>query len=63
MKEETMKLELLDAYNVRARLSPSIILLAPIAITLFLCFEEIRTLASSSVIIFVFSIIFVKYLF
>ena len=48
-----MKLELLDAYNVRARLSPSIILLAPIAITLFLCFEEIRTLASSSVIIFV----------
>lgn len=48
-----MKLELLDAYNIRARLSASIILLAPIAITLFLCFEELRSLASCSVILFV----------
>jgi hypothetical protein len=46
-----MKLELLDAYDVRARLSASIILLAPIAITVFLCFDEINTFASSSVFI------------
>ncbi len=48
-----MKLELLDAYNIRARLSASIILLAPVAITLFLCFEELSSLASSSVILLV----------
>ena len=46
-----MKLELLDAYNIRARLSASIILLAPIAVTLFLCFDEINTFASSAVFI------------
>jgi len=46
-----MKLELLDTYNIRARLSASIILLAPIAITIFLCFDEINTFASSSVFI------------
>ena len=44
-----MKLELLDAYNIRARLSASIILLAPIAVTTFLCFDEINTFASSAV--------------
>ena len=49
-----MKLELLDAYSIRARLSASIILLAPIVVTIFFCFEEIITLASSSVIIGVF---------
>jgi len=48
-----MKLELLDAYSIRARLSASIILLAPFAITLFLCFEEVASFASSSVIIFI----------
>lgn len=48
-----MKLELLDAYNVRARLSASIILLAPIAVTLFFLFEEVRSFATSSVILFV----------
>ena len=46
-----MKLELLDAYSIRARLSASIILLAPVAVTIFFCFEEIITLASSSVLI------------
>ena len=46
-----MKLELLDVYNIRARLSASIILLAPIAITVFLCFDEINTFASSAVFI------------
>ena len=46
-----MKLELLDAYNIRARLSASIILLAPIAVTTFLCFDEINTFASSAVFI------------
>lgn len=48
-----MKLELLDAYNIRARLSASIILLAPIAVTLFFLFEEVRAFATSSVILFV----------
>lgn len=48
-----MKLELLDPYNIRVRLSVSVILFSPIAITTFLCFEEINTLASSSVFIFV----------
>lgn len=46
-----MKLELLDAYNIRARLSASIILLAPIAITVFVCFDEIHNIATSAVII------------
>lgn len=46
-----MKLELLDAYSIRARLSASIILLAPIVVTIFFCFEEIITLASSSILI------------
>lgn len=48
-----MKLELLDAYNIRARLSASVILLAPIAITVFLCFNEVATIASSSAFVFV----------
>lgn len=48
-----MKLELLDAYNIRARLSASVILLAPIAITVFLCFSEVATIASSSAFVFV----------
>ena len=46
-----MKLELLDTYHIRARLSPSIIILAPLAITIFLCFQEVATFASSSVLI------------
>lgn len=46
-----MKLELLDAYNIRARLSASIILLAPIAITVFACFDEIHNIATSAVFI------------
>lgn len=46
-----MKLELLDTYNIRARLSASIILLAPIALTLFLCFDEVTSFATSTVFI------------
>lgn len=46
-----MKLELLDTYHIRVRLSASIIVLAPLAITIFLCFPEIATLASSTVLI------------
>ena len=46
-----MKLELLDTYHIRVRLSASIIVLAPLAITIFLCFQEIATLASSTVLI------------
>lgn len=46
-----MKLELLDTYHIRVRLSASIIVLAPLAITIFLCFPEITTLASSTVLI------------
>lgn len=48
-----MKLELLDDYNVRARLSASILLLAPIAVTFFFLFEEVRSFATSSIILFV----------
>ena len=48
-----MKLELLDTYNIRARLSASILLLTPIAVTLFFLFEEVRTFATSSVILFI----------
>lgn len=47
-----MKIELLDVYYIRARLSASIILLSPIAITAFLCFEEINAFISSSVFVF-----------
>ncbi len=46
-----MKLELLDTYNIRARLSASIILLAPIALTSFLCFDEVTSFATSTVFI------------
>lgn len=46
-----MKLELLDTYHIRVRLSASIIVLAPLAITIFLCFQEIATFASSTVLI------------
>lgn len=48
-----MKLELLDAYNVRARLSASIILFAPIAITVFSCFEAVQSFSTSSALIVV----------
>lgn len=46
-----MKPDLLDAYNIRVRLSASIILLAPIAVTVFMCFNEVTTLVSSSIIV------------
>ena len=46
-----MKLDILDSYNIRARLSPSIILLGPIALSLFFCFEGIYSAASSAVFI------------
>ena len=46
-----MKLDILDAYNIRARLSPSIILLGPIGLTLFLCFEDVYNFASSAIIV------------
>ena len=48
-----MKLELLDAYNVRARMSASILLLAPIPITFFFLFEEVHTFGTSSIILLV----------
>ena len=44
-----MKLDILDPYNIRARLSPSIILLGPIALTLFICFESLYNTTSSAV--------------
>jgi hypothetical protein len=46
-----MKLELLDSYNIRARLCPSIILLGPIALTIFFCFEKIYNLSASAILI------------
>ena len=48
-----MKLNLFDAYNIRARFSASIIMLAPIAITLFFLFDDMCSLATSTVILFV----------
>ena len=35
-----MKLDLLDTYNIRARLCPSIILLGPIALTIFFVLKK-----------------------
>lgn len=46
-----MKLELFDTYHIRVNLSASIIVLAPVAITLFFCFQEIATFTSSAVLI------------
>lgn len=48
-----MKLELLDAYHIRARLCAYIILLSPAAITICFCFSELTTIASSSVLLFI----------
>lgn len=46
-----MKLDILDTYNLRARLSPSIILLGPIGLTIFLCFKDVYSFASSTIIV------------
>lgn len=43
-----MDLSVFDAYNLRARLCPSLILLSPIAISIFLCIEKIRTVSATS---------------
>ena len=48
-----MKIELFDAYNIRARLSVTIILLSPVILSLFLCFQSAFTTLSSAVIILV----------
>ena len=45
-----MKLDIFDSYNIRARLSPSIILLGPIALTIFICFEGLYNSESSVVL-------------
>lgn len=44
-----MKLELFDTYSIRVRISNGIILLSPIAITVFLCFEELTSILTSSI--------------
>ena len=44
-----MKLELLDAYHIRVHLCSSIIVFAPLAITVFFCFESMSSLISSSI--------------
>jgi hypothetical protein len=46
-----LKLDILDAYNIRARLSPSVILLGPVALTIFFCFEGIYSTVTSAVTI------------
>ena len=56
-----MKLEILDSYNIRVRLSSSIILFSPFIITLFLCFKDSVSFFSSSVILGVF-IAFTNYI-
>lgn len=43
-----MDLSIFDAYNLRARLCPSLILLSPIAISIFLCIEKIHTVSATS---------------
>ncbi len=46
-----MRLDILDSYYIRARLSPCIIVVAPIALTLFLCFGDVFNMVSSTVVI------------
>jgi hypothetical protein len=46
-----MKLDLFGSYNIRVRLSSSIIIFAPLALTVFLCFDELFTFISSSVLV------------
>ena len=46
-----MRLDILDSYYIRARLSPYIIVFAPIALTLFLCFDDVFNMVSSTVVI------------
>ena len=46
-----MNIEIFDSYNIRARVCPCIILLSPIALTLFLCFSDQFDINSSAVII------------
>lgn len=48
-----MKLDILDPYNIRARLSPSIILLGPMALTVFFCFGSLYTTVSSTVLLII----------
>lgn len=43
-----MDLNIFDVYNLRARLSPSLILLSPLFISVFLCFEKARTISATS---------------
>lgn len=46
-----MSLELFDSYNIRVRLCSVILLLAPIVITIFSCFEEFASFTTSSILI------------
>ncbi len=46
-----MKLDLFDSYNIRVRLSSSIIIFAPLVLTVFLCFDELFSFISSSVLV------------
>lgn len=46
-----MKIEIFDSYNIRARVCPCIILLSPIAITLFICFRDAFNAFSSATIL------------
>lgn len=48
-----MKLEIFDAYNIRARFSVSIILLSPIILALFLCFDKVFSTVSSAVFVLI----------
>lgn len=46
-----MKLSFFDSYHIRARICPAIILMAPIAITLFCCFGKAFSIVSSTVLL------------
>lgn len=46
-----MKLDLLDSYHIRARLSVGIIFFTPVALTIFLCYPQIVSFATYSIIV------------
>lgn len=48
-----MNLDIFDAYNIRARLCPSIIVLAPIPVTVFLCFADVISAEFSAVFLII----------
>jgi hypothetical protein len=63
-----MKFELLDRYDIQARLSPGIILISPFLFSLYMQIDVIRTLSSTTVVFIIlfalsnFIIVFVRFM-